>query len=521
MATSSDYHQTLISNLKQLLAQLPDVENVEEIQTHISTVLLAGHFAYKIKKPLDLGFLDFSTVERRRHCSHEEIRLNGRLAPQIYLDVVEIRGSAESPQLDGDGEVIDYAVRMQRFSQDDLLSRKVAELRLETVSAIADRLVQFHREIAVAPEATEYGTPETAVFPMRQNFEQIRELVDNDEALQRLAVLESWTEERYRQLYPLMEKRKADGFIRECHGDLHLGNIAQVEGEVVIFDGIEFNPNLSWIDTISELAFLLMDLEERGRADLSNSVLNQYMQGSGDYAALPLLRFYQVYRAMVRAKISVIRLSQPDLEEAEKQAVYAAFFGYLGRAEAYTTAQAQGVVLTFGVSGAGKSTVTERLIQQLPAVRIRSDVERKRLAGLDSDGRSESGLGEGIYTAEFSARTYAHLVELTMGINAAGFIAVVDATFLKQNQRALFTDLAQLLDVPALILDFQVAEDELRRRVAARSLSGGDASEADLRVLEAQLASVEPLTAAERQLRVVINQQGDLPLSEIRARLGE
>ena len=456
MTTGSDPHQTLISNLKILLEQWPSIDQVEEIQTHISTVLLAGDYAYKIKKPLDLGFLDFSTVERRKHCCHEEIRLNMRLAPQIYLDVVEIRGSLEAPQIEGEGEVIDYAVRMKRFSQQDLLSQQASDLTQNTTNAIASRLAQFHRNIAIAPPETEYGTPETAMFPMRQNFDQIRQLVDDQEALGRLLALESWTEERYRQLYSLLAQRKSDGFIRECHGDLHLGNIALVEGEVVIFDGIEFNPNLSWIDTVSELAFLLMDLEERGRPDLSNAVLNRYLEESGDYVALPLLRFYQVYRAMVRAKISVIRLSQPDLSATEKQAVYETFFGYLGRAEAYTTSVAQGIVLTFGVSGSGKSTVTDKLIQQLPAVRVRSDVERKRLAGRVSNERTDSDLEQGIYTPEFSVKTYERLIQLARQITASGFIAVIDATFLKWKQRHLFTELASELEVPAVILDFQV-----------------------------------------------------------------
>ncbi|MCG8427036.1 MAG: AAA family ATPase, partial [Chromatiales bacterium] len=461
-----------------------------------------------------------STLERRKFCCEEELRLNGRLAPQIYLDVVALTGAVDAPRINGEGAVVDYAVKMKRFSQDGLLSNQMSVLTPDTVNAIAKRLADFHREIAVAPQESEFGTPEVAVFPMRQNFEQIRGLVDDPEALERMAVLEAWTENCYQRLHPLLEKRKNDGFIRECHGDLHMGNIAQVDGEVVIFDGIEFNPDLCWIDTMNELAFLLMDLDERGRPELSSSVLNQYMESSGDYDGLPLLRFYQVYRAMVRAKISVIRLAQPDLDEAEKRAVYDAFFGYLGRAEAYTEASAQGVVLTFGPSGAGKSTVTDSVIQLLPAVRIRSDVERKRLAGLLSSEASESALNDGIYTADFTAKTYDHLIHLTNTISTSGFIAIVDATFLKQPQRQLFSDLAEQLDAPLVILDFQVSEEELHRRVESRMEAGGDPSEANIDVLKSQLANTDPLTDAEEVRAVVVNQQGELSLQAVQALLG-
>ncbi|MEJ1396755.1 MAG: AAA family ATPase [Candidatus Sedimenticola sp. (ex Thyasira tokunagai)] len=503
---SPDDNRRLITALRNSAPR----EGTEVIETHISTVLLVGDYAYKIKKPLDLGFLDFSTLQRRHHFCEEEVRLNGRLAPDTYLDVVAITGTVAAPQLGGEGEAIEYAVRMRRFPAEGLLSQHADLLTTEMLDTIADRLARFHGEVDVAGADVGYGDPEILIEPMRHNFDQVDRLVDDAVAVERVTRLAHWTEERYQQLHGQLLKRKAEGAIRECHGDLHLGNITLVEGEVLIFDGIEFSPELRWIDTMSELAFLTMDLEERGRSDLSGRLLNRYLELTGDYGGVGVFRFYQVYRAMVRAKVSVIRLRQESVDETERRQMMVDFNTYIDLAEHYTRVQAPALVITHGLSGSGKSTQAARCIEALPAVRLRSDVERKRLAGPASAEMSDSALDGGIYTAEFSRQTYERLLELAAGVVEAGFIAIVDATFLKQGQRWPFQQLAERTAVPFIILDFDVPERELRVRIERRLQEGADPSEANLQVLAQQIATEEPLTVQEQTHALTL---GEAPLN--------
>jgi aminoglycoside phosphotransferase family enzyme/predicted kinase len=420
------------------------------------------------------------------------------LAPDVYLAVVPVTGTADAPRLDGGGEAIEYAVKMRRFSQEGLLAAHPDLLDEAGALVLAERLVAFHRDIAVAEAGSRFGRPETVAFPMRQNFAQIRGLVDDPVALERLGPIEAWTEARYAELQGVLAERKTGGYVRECHGDLHLGNIAREADGLIIFDGIEFNPDLCWIDTMSELAFLLMDMEEKGLRALAWRLLDRYLELSGDYAGVRLLRFYQVYRAMVRAKVSVIRLGQPSIGEEERAAILATFSAYLEIAERYMEAGAPALLITHGLSGSGKSTGTTPLIPALPALRLRSDVERKRLAGLDGLASSGSGLDQGIYTGDFSSRTYARLLALAETILRAGFSVVVDATFLRQVQREPFRQLAASLGVPFAILDFPVPDAELRQRVEERIRRGGDPSEATVEVLECQMESREPLSEEEQ-----------------------
>ena len=509
-------NKELAENLFRLLAANdPDAQMVE---THISTVLLVGDYAYKIKKPLDLGFLDFSTLDRRAHCCREEVRLNKRLAPEIYLDVVAIRGSPEHPTLEGEGKVIEYAVRMRRFSGQLLLSENPAALESELAEKIAERLAEFHGTIACAADDQPFGEPEAVLFPMQQNFEQVRALVNDTEVLDKLERLESWTLSSYQGLRPLLVQRKRAGFIRECHGDLHLGNIAWGNGQLIIFDGIEFNPALRWIDTVSELAFLLMDLDDSNRPDLAQRILNSYLQRCGDYAGLALLRFYQVYRAMVRCKVSAIRLLQAD-STAQRTALKAAVSSYLDLALGYTRPATPALLITHGLSGSGKSTVSAEIMTRMPAIRLRSDVERKRLAGLQAYADSGSSQDGGIYSAGFTGRTYARLLELAQVVVHAGFIAIVDATFLDPDSRRPFADLADRLQLPFLILDLQAPESELRERVGRRKAGAQGASEADLGVLENQLAAFRPLTESEQKRALVISPSSPLSLYELESRL--
>jgi len=467
------------------------VEQCRLIETHISWVILAGAYAYKVKKPLDLGFLDFSTLERRHFFCEEELRLNRRLAPSIYLAVVAIRGTAQVPVLGGEGEAIEYAVKMVQFPQQAQLDRMLAAggLRPEHLDAFARMVAGFHRQAAVAGADSPYGDAEHVWQPVAENFAQIRERIHSSDALTTLAALEQWSEAAFTELTPLLRQRKAGGFVRECHGDMHLRNLAWIDGAPIAFDGIEFNANLRWIDVISEVAFLVMDLQDRGEAALAQRFLNAYLEHSGDYAGLGLLRFYLVYRALVRAKVAAIRLAQPSLAEAERAEAEAEFSRYLVLAEGYTRRQATQLLLTRGLSGSGKTTLTQPLLEQLPAIRIRSDVERKRLYGMRAEEDGHAAPAAGIYSAEATERTYRQLLTLAGKILAAGYSVIVDATFLQRAQRDPFRRLALAQGAGLTVLDMIAPPAVLRQRLVQRK---GDASDADLAVLAHQLERYGP-----------------------------
>ncbi|MEI6414069.1 MAG: AAA family ATPase [Pseudomonadota bacterium] len=487
----------LIESLQNPQVYSHPVERVERIETHISTVLLAGDYAYKIKKPLDLGFLDFSTLDKRHRCCEEEIRLNRRLAPELYLDVVAITGTPASPRLEGTGEPIEYAVKMRRFNQAELLSRSTA-LDPPLMEAIAEVTAAFHATIPAAAPDSEFGEPSAVFFPMQQNFDQIRGLTDDPVRLSRLDPLEHGTQARYERLTPLLTLRKQQGFIRECHGDMHLGNITRVDGTIRLFDGIEFNPALRWIDTLNEVAFFVMDLEQAGQAGLANRFLNTYLDLTGDFEGLPLLVFYKLYRALVRAKVTAFRVHQPGLTEAERQAVWQEFDRYLTLAEYYTQAVPPVLILVSGVTGSGKSYLARPLAAELGALHVRSDVERKRLFGLSPLARSLSGLQTGLYTPEASARTYARLREIAAILLETGLSVVVEATFLRAGHRAVFQALAERWGVGYRCLSISAPEALLRERVVGRLASGLDPSEATLEVLDQQLGSRIPCQDSER-----------------------
>jgi aminoglycoside phosphotransferase family enzyme len=333
-------------------------EDIEMLETHISWVFLAGPYAYKVKKPVELGFLDFTTLEQRRHFCEEELRLNRRLAPQLYLDLVELRGSPKTPRIGGSGPLLEYALRMRRFAQRALASRMLVEGRLtpERIERLATRLAQFHAALPPAPSDVPYGTTEAVLHDALQNFDQIAAITaPNGGGADALARLGDWTEREFMLRYSEMHERREAGMIRECHGDLHLRNIVELDGELVPFDCIEFNPGLRWIDVMNEVAFLFMDLLDRGADTLAWRFLDAYLEANGAYSGLSVLRFYVVYRAMVRAKVHLLRACQQGLDRAESSRLRKACESYLVLAQRCTTLGRPGILLMHGFSACGKS----------------------------------------------------------------------------------------------------------------------------------------------------------------------
>jgi len=492
---------TLVSSLcRQFGARL--------VETHISWVLLDGVFAWKIKKPVRLSFLDFSDLATRGRLCFEELRLNRRLAPALYLDVVAIHGTPDAPRLDGDGPVIEYALRMQQFAPGALLSEQLAAgtLQAAQLDRLAQRLADFHAAAARAAPGTSYGTPDTIEAGTR---ELIQGLSQHGVAPRDLGVLQAWLAAQAPRLRGLWQQRRDAGHVREGHGDLHLANAVLLGGEVTAFDCIEFDPALRWIDVLNDIAFLVMDLLAHGRGDLAFRFLNAYLDDTGDQAGVPVLRWYLVYRALVRALVARIRAGQGGAPGGPDHLALALQLAGAGDAR---------LLVTHGVSGSGKSWVARQLLEQAQAIRLRSDVERKRLFGLRALEASASRVRGGIYGSDATRRTYARLRELAALALAAGHRVIVDAAFLRGDERDDFRRLAQELRVPFTLLDCRAPAAVLRERVRARAERGDDASEAGLEVLERQRATAEPLRPDESAVALTLDTAAACDVAALAAR---
>lgn len=502
---NSDLDCTLIDSLQDPACYPHPVASVRLLETHISWVLLAGEFAYKIKKPVNFGFLDFSDLSKRRFYCHEELRLNRRLAPALYLDVISISGSAKHPVFGGE-PAFEYAVKMRRFAEDDLLDHLLSQGRLSVtqLESLALTMATFHARLTPAAADAGYGDAAAVALPARQNFQQLASLLDPSHSL-RLSELEAASEVEYVRCAKLFDQRLKEGWVRECHGDLHLGNIVLLNQKPTPFDGIEFNPTLRWIDTINDIAFLQMDLQQKGRHDLAYAFLNAYCQASGDYAGLSVLRFYLAYRAMVMAKVTAIRAAQLAKPAASEQCER-----YLALAKSYCAPAKPVLMITHGLPGCGKTTVSQIVLERYLAIRIRSDVERKRLFGLQADQSSSLLAGIDIYSPDATERTYRHLLALARNILQSGFSVIVDAAFLRQQERAMFRELANILTLPFVILNISSDADLQRQRIWQRLTAGGDASEANVDVYEMLKTASQPLTLSEGHFSVDVVNNGSV-----------
>jgi len=490
-----------------------ETHSIRLLETHCAWVVLTGLYAYKIKKPVNFGFLDFSTLEKRKFYCEEELRLNRRFAPDIYLEVVTITGTRACPQINGDGQALEYAVRMRQFPDNGLLSQLAARKELETghIDQLIDNISDFHRHADKAGADDQFGNPEKIHHWVRENFQHIQPLLTSMNEKADVEQLQQWSEKQYMRLTTVLQQRKQSGAVRECHGDLHLGNITLIDGRVTPFDCIEFNPELRWIDVISEIAFVLMDLDERGLPRYSHRFLNGYLQQTGDYAGLVVLPYYQVYRAMVRAKVAKLRCQQTPSAATDHVHAEAEYRQYLQLALRYTARARAVMVIMRGLSGSGKSTVARDLCEQTGMIQLRSDVERKRQAGLAATATSHSGIDNGLYSSDKTTETYRQLGILAKSVLEAGYSALIDATFLKREHRDHFRAQAAASGTAFLIIECAAPDSELERRILTRQASQQDASEATLEVLHAQQALDEPLSDAEQPylLRADTGQTGN------------
>lgn len=483
------------------------VEVITTIETHISVVFLTGEYAYKLKKPVDFGFLDFTALASRQYFCQQELRLNRRTAPNLYLDVVPLYLNAEqqltfSSEQAGSTAPVEYLLKMRQFDPNSVLGRYLDGnvVTEQQEHRLAERIADLHLNAAQVDGTSHLGEPETILQPMLDNFPTLFENCSG-EYLPRLQRLLDWTHSRFAELRPILLKRKAEGFVRECHGDLHLDNIALIEDEPTLFDGIEFNDEFRWIDVISDLAFLLIDLDYRQQQAMGRRILNRYLGLTGDYDALQLLIFYQVYRALVRAKISALRLLQLDQNTLEFQHYMEKTLRYIEQAEGYAFApETPSLILLQGVSGCGKSYFAQQLLTLNDAVIISSDIERKRLFGIAQTHRVADAEKPALYSVEMNKQTYARLLELAKNLLTMRRHVIVDATFLKAEHRAAFYQMANRLQLSAYLIYLQIDENQAAAAINRRLQLNNNPSDADVAVMQRQLAYLEPPAADEPAL---------------------
>ena len=513
--TAVSREEILIRALLDERAYPHPVHNIRLLDTHISWVILTGTYAYKIKKPLKLEFLDYSTLEQRKHFCEEEIRLNTLWAPEIYVDVVAISGSYERPEIGGDGEAVEYAVRMHQFPQSAQIDVQLDNglVDEEDMLALAETIAGKH---AIVDRCTNLGVEDARRLvrhPMLENVEHLKAHVPWED----LESLASWTADGLESLWPTLLRRQDEGFVRECHGDLKLSNLVRLESGIVAFDGVEFNADLRNIDAISDVSFLVMDLESFERRDLAYVFLNRYLECTGDYPGMTIFALYYVYHALIRAKIAAIRSIERkhaidvecDLEEMNF---------YCDVARRWIESERPVLVLMRGFSGSGKTWLSQQLLSRLPAIRIRSDIERKRAFGLGEREASDSTVGAGIYSADNRRDVYAALGELAEALLVAGQNVIVDASFLGREDRQCLHAIAGRLGCGFAIVDLRADRDFLEHQLRKRARAGGDASEADADVLRYQFEHADPLDEGEAQVTVAVDMEATSdPDSIIRA----
>jgi len=476
----------LASQARMIDALRISLRATQVLQTHLSYVVLTGGIAYKVKKAVDMGFLDFRSLASRRRDCDRELRIDRAFAPDLYLDVVAVTGSVDTPHIGGAGPVLDYAVRMREFPQEAVAAHALARGAIGPawVDALAANVADAHLRAAV--DTTRADAPCVLGYAERT----IERLSGSPLDRERVDALLAWTRAQHTTIAGTIERRRAAGCVRACHGDLHLGNIVSIGGKPTAFDAIAFDDDLRIIDVMSDVAFLVMDFRFRGRRDLGSRFLDRYLAITGDYEGLAVLRFYAVYRALVRAMVACERARQGNVQDDP----VAEAARYVELAQDFATPPAATLVVTHGLSGSGKTTGSQPMLERQGAIRVRTDVERKRLHRMHTTERGP----ESLYAEGATRAVYLRARDIARIALSAGFPVIVDGTFLRRWQRTLFADLADELGVRLSIASFECPIDVLRDRVAERAARGDDASDADLAVLDAQIRSREPLDARER-----------------------
>jgi uncharacterized protein len=490
----------------------PVTTPIQLMQTHASYVLLTGEFAYKLKKPVNFGFLDYSTVAKRQHFCTEELRLNQRGAKELYLEVIPIARQDRTYHLGNDGEIVDYAVKMIQFPQANLLSN-LFEAGMMTISDIEEMgrvVAAFHSRAQTNEYISDFGKVDRIKESIDDNYRQTEKYINRAQTQQQYLETKAYTDRFLYEHPELFTSRVTGGFIRECHGDLHLRNICQWHDKILLFDCIEFNEPFRFVDTMYDVAFTVMDLEARGRKDLANRFLNTYVEQTGDWAGLQVLPLYLSRQAYVRAKVTSFLLDDLLIPSTDRDAAATTAAAYYHQAWAYTRSRQGKLILMSGLSGSGKSTLGKKIATAIGAIHLRSDAVRKHLGGIPLLAKGDASL----YTPAMTARTYDQVLELGHKLTERGFSVILDAKYDRYSLRAAVVNFAQAQGIPLQILHCTAPDAVLRDRLQQRT---GDIADATVDLLTSQQAAWEDFTPAERVYVTTVDTTQDV--SQLLAKL--
>ncbi|HEY9642688.1 MAG TPA: AAA family ATPase [Coleofasciculaceae cyanobacterium] len=463
---------------------------IQLIQTHVSYVLLTGDYAYKLKKPVNFGFLDYSTLEKRQHFCQEELRLNQRCAPELYLEVLPIAEADGHFYLNGTAEPVDYTLKMRQFPQEGLLANLYSQGKLTTdrLQELARVIARFHQTTASNDYIRSFGEPAKVREAIDENFQQTEKYIGGPQTQTQFDETRAYNDRLFAEESHLFVERMHADRIRECHGDLHLDNICLWNDRLWLFDCIEFNEPFRFVDVMYDIAYVIRDLEARERPDLSTLFLNTYIEETGDWEGLQVLPFYVNRQAYVRAKIVSFLLDDPAVPAADKEKAQATAARFYRLAWQYSQPRQGRLTLMCGLSGSGKSTTARALACHTGAIHIRSDAVRKHLGGIPLDQRG----GDELYSAEMTQKTYDRLLNLGILLAQRGYPVILDAKYDRQSLREPVMATAQQQQMPLQIIHcdapFEVLSDRLRRRT-------GDIADATADLLPKQF--FEPFSSTE------------------------
>ena len=493
--TESAITPHILESLRNPSAYPVPTGTVELLQTHVSWLFITDSHVFKLKKPVNFGFLDFSTIEQRRFYCHEELRLNRRLCPDIYERVVELRATAAGASFTDEGSVIDHAVMMKRLPADRMLDRLIesGSVSGDEIRVIARTISNFHSNAPTSPHIAEFGSTEQIRFNWQENFEQTRSFLTSTLPASVRDTIHSYVNRFLDANRLLFSERVENGFIRECDGDIHLGNICLQNNRAFIFDCIEFNERFRCSDTAADIAFLLMDLDYHRRPDLAEAALSEYISASGDHQCTRLVPFYKVYRAFVRGKVESMQLLDSGIAPEARAAAEKRAVRYFRLAQGYCLRDALSPTLfiTCGTMGCGKSTLAAQLAFELGLHTYSSDVVRKQLAGITPATAVPAPFGEGIYSPEMGEAAYRRLEKLADAELAAGRSVIIDAAFGSRTERTRFARLAATRQVRFVVLFVTCAADMQQKRLHERSLSGTSVSDGRIELLGQQASAFE------------------------------
>jgi uncharacterized protein len=504
-------------DLQQLLTKLRDpaawphaVGAIEVVHTHASAVLLGGDHVYKLKKPVDFGFLDYSSLAKRKAMCEAEVALNRRLAPGVYLGVVPITLADGRVTINGAGEIVEYAVHMRRLDDALTLGRRVLDGTLDdaVLARVGRTLAGFHRSARRGPDVARWASFDAVRGNNLDNFSALREhagVVAPREEIERLALATVAELQRRREL---IERRAAASMPCETHGDLRLEHVyVMPDGELCIVDCIEFSERFRCADPVSDVAFLAMDLKAHGAWDAAEILLESYFASSGDVEGRALLPLYVAYRSGVRAKVRAMAAASPTIPDDQRRHALQLARAHIQLAvgELGAPGERPCLVLVGGLPGTGKSVLSRNVSQACGFTWLRADAIRKELAGMDPLARGENEVRAGIYTPEWNERTYGECLARAKKLLFGGGRVLVDASFKEERRRLAFVDAARDWGVPVRIFECVTAVEHARDRLAGRR---DDPSDADWRIYEHVRATWDEFGPRTKPLHTRVDTSG-------------